>query len=282
MVKSAQKISKCDVFWCISIDTAPQTSYNRAMITLQDLRLISESYTREPWGGKELASSFSRLYYVLDGEAYYEEGGRRVKLQKHHLYLTPVKQKFGLCDNPRDQLLHTYAHITTLPAITRFTEICVEPDTPLFDAVTLWRRHIHSKDKALQCAIVQLLLSCIEPYLESTPPKLCERIRTQLEHMQGDLDMHTLSNTLGYTREHLTRAFQEVYHTTPHRYYNARRMERAAERLLQGAQVGLVAEELHFSSAYAFSKAFKKHFGLSPRQYVTAAASTLQIRHSTL
>ena len=38
--------------------------------------------------------------------------------------------------------------------------------------------------------------------------------------------------------------------------------------LLDGEKVGEVAGQLNYSSAYAFSKAFKKYFGLSPNQYL--------------
>ena len=238
------------------------------MITLQELRLVSESYTREPWGGKALNDSFSRLYYILDGEAYYEEKGKRVRLQKRHLYLTPVKKSFGLHDNPNDQLLHTYAHVTTLPAITRFTEIPVAEGTPLFDAISLWRRHIHSKDKSALRAILQLVLSCIEPYLDTGTRSPEERIREQLHLANGEISMQQLSRLLGYSREHLTRVFKAAYHITPHRYCDTLRMERASELLLQGIPVYRVAQELHYSSPYAFSKAFKKHFGVAPRPYV--------------
>jgi len=252
------------------IDFLPRGAYNEGMLTLQDLRLISESYTREPWGGKDLCASFSRLYYVLDGEAYYEEDGRKVRLQKHHLYLTPVKHRFGLCDAPTDQLLHTYAHITTLPAITRFTEIRVEDGSPLADVVALWRKHVHSKNKALLRGIIQLLLCCIEPFVHTDQPSLPERVRALLDEMREVPDMKSLGRRLGYTGEHIARSFQEAYQTTPLRYYNAKRMERAAGQLLQGSRVGQVADELCYGSAYAFSKAFKKHFGLSPRAWVQA------------
>ena len=80
--------------------------------------------------------------------------------------------------------------------------------------------------------------------------------------------MQQLSRLLGYSREHLTRVFKAAYHITPHRYCDTLRMERASELLLQGSPVYRVAQELHYSSPYAFSKAFKKHFGVAPRPYV--------------
>ncbi len=46
------------------------------------------------------------------------------------------------------------------------------------------------------------------------------------------------------------------------------KMNASPEKLLSGAQVKEVAEEQHYSSAYAFSKEFKNYFGLSPEKYL--------------
>ena len=74
----------------------------------------------------------------------------------------------------------------------------------------------------------------------------------------------------------VARNFLSVYHTTPKKYYNQRRMNLALEKLLGGAKVKNVAEELGFSTSYAFSKAFKAHFGLSPEKYVTSLNKEIQ------
>ena len=79
-----------------------------------------------------------------------------------------------------------------------------------------------------------------------------------------------MSRTLGYSREHITRAFSAMYKVTPTRYFNARRMNMAVEKLYRGETVQSVAEQLNYATAAAFSKAFKKHFGSSPIQYVNA------------
>jgi hypothetical protein len=59
------------------------------------------------------------LYYIIDGEAYYEENGKAVRFKKGHLYLTPVKKCFTLYENPSDKLLHTYSHIIILPSMEK-------------------------------------------------------------------------------------------------------------------------------------------------------------------
>ena len=79
-----------------------------------------------------------------------------------------------------------------------------------------------------------------------------------------------LTHPLGYSREHIIRAFSSMYKVTPTRYFNARRMNMAVEKLYRGETVQSVAEQLNYATAASFSKAFKKHFGSSPIQYVNA------------
>ena len=92
----------------------------------------SESYTHDNWIYKDVNVGFSRLYYIIDGEAYYEENGKKYRLKKGYVYLTPVKKCFTLYDNPKDKLFHTYSHIVTYPQVNEFTEIEVKKNTPLF------------------------------------------------------------------------------------------------------------------------------------------------------
>lgn len=235
---------------------------------IKHLLLASESYTHQNWIYRNVNVGFSRLYYIIDGEAYYEENGQAVRFKKNHLYLTPVKKSFNLYENPDDKLLHTYVHITTLPAVAHFTEIEVVEGTPLANAVELWRKYARSEDYKLIADIIQFLLSQIsEPYSSSNT--VANQIKHYLDNMEvGSFDMSAMSRKFEYSREHITRVFHAVYHTTPRQYFNARKMNIALERLCEGGKVKEVADQLNFASPYSFSKAFKKHFGSSPRQYL--------------
>ncbi len=237
---------------------------------IQNLLLFNESYTHDNWVYKDVFVGFSRLYYILDGEGYYEENGKAIRFKKHHLYLTPVKKSFTLYENPEHKLLHTHAHIITVPPVTAFTEIEVAEGTPLADAVALWRKYTPSGDSDLVAHTIGFLLSRLPKALTQTD-SLAQKTRDMLDRFEAKMpDMDTIARQLGYTREHITRNFSNVYHTTPKKYYNQRRMDLALEKLLGGAKVKNVAEELGFSTPYAFSKAFKTHFGLSPEKYVSS------------
>ncbi len=234
---------------------------------VKNILLSNESYTHQNWLYKDISVSFSRLYYIIDGEAYYEENGKKVRFKKGYLYLTPVRHTYTVSENPENKLLHTYCHITTLPEVSRFTEIEVKDGTPLADAVALWRKYVCSKDSALIADTVQFLLSRIS---EQISPKntVAVQAKRYIDTLKtNSLDMAGMSHALGYTREHITREFYSVYKATPKQYFNSRRMSVAADKLCEGEKVKAVADQLGFASPYSFSKAFKKHFGVSPSRY---------------
>ena len=80
--------------------------------------------------------------------------------------------------------------------------------------------------------------------------------------------MERLSQISGYSREHITRSFLNTYRITPKQYLQTKRMNAALEYLLRGERICDIAEMIGYQSAYAFSKAFKKYFGLSPEPYI--------------
>lgn len=235
---------------------------------IQNILLANESYTHSNWLYRDVNVGFSRMYFIIDGEAYYEENGKKMRLKNNHFYLTPVKKPFTLSENPQNKLLHTYVHITTLPTVDRLIEIPVLPDTPLADAIALWRKYAKTNDLDLLASIVQLILSIVDRY-EKREESVADAVKDYLDNLSSfHFDMCALCNSLGYTREYITRKFAAVYHVTPKQYFNRWRMELALEQLRLGNRVSTVAEMLAFSTPYAFSKAFKLHFGLSPEKYL--------------
>jgi len=233
---------------------------------VQNVFHANESYTHKDWVYKDISVGFSRLYYVLDGEAYYEEGGKKISLKKGHLYITPANVICTLYDNPSNQLLHTYSHIVTVPSVTELIEVKVEEGSVLFDAVALWRRHIHTEKWEKLIPVVQLILSSIESL--ETNDTVAERAKHYIDcKTDFSFSMEEISRALGYSREHLTRSFFSSYGLTPKEYFNQRRMNTALVLLAESLKLHEIAEALGYSSAYSLSKAFKKHFGLSPEKY---------------
>ncbi len=89
--------------------------------------------------------------------------------------------------------------------------------------------------------------------------------RLLAEGVEGAPAMPDIARRLGMAYSHFRREFRRQTGLSPQRYYNQVRLERA-RRLLGAGDLPLkaIAEQLGYSSAYHFSWAFKRHFGVAP------------------
>lgn len=80
--------------------------------------------------------------------------------------------------------------------------------------------------------------------------------------------METLAKSAGASRASLARRFQELVGEPPMTFLKNWRLALAADLLCQpGETVGTVAEKIGYASPYAFSSAFKRVRGISPKDH---------------
>lgn len=89
--------------------------------------------------------------------------------------------------------------------------------------------------------------------------------------VQQHLDQPLRSNELAFlcnmSISTFKRRFQEVFQTSPQRYFIQYKMEKAARLLQHQKRPSEIYEDLGYESLAAFSHAFKKHFGQTPSNY---------------
>lgn len=87
-------------------------------------------------------------------------------------------------------------------------------------------------------------------------------------------DLSQIAQKLNYSYPHISRKFTKETGMTIKDYYNRKRFDKAVA-LLQARHLTItqIAEILGYQSIHAFSKAFRKYFGLSPSHYLQFAAS---------
>ena len=98
------------------------------------------------------------------------------------------------------------------------------------------------------------------------------RIAKAVQHMNryynSDLSLADYAALCHMSKHHFLRVFEEITGQTPLAYRNRIRMDHAAELILEeNHTIEEIGDSLGFSSPAYFSAAFKKHFGLSPKQY---------------
>lgn len=77
----------------------------------------------------------------------------------------------------------------------------------------------------------------------------------------------------GLSRSAFAETFARVVGITPSAYLGAWRIDVACTELRAGRPVGVVADQLGFSGAAAFSRAFRERMGCSPREWRARASS---------
>lgn len=84
------------------------------------------------------------------------------------------------------------------------------------------------------------------------------------EHLAEDVTVTALARLAGLSRHHFTRRFRAAYGKGPKEYHTALRIQHAAERLRDGAQVKDVARDCGFADPTYFCKVFRRVVGMSP------------------
>ena len=95
-----------------------------------------------------------------------------------------------------------------------------------------------------------------------------ERMVGWVEHHLEYATLGQMSRFVGYSPCYCSEKFREYTGTTFQGYLSRRRLELAAQDLLDtGLRVLDIAMERGFSSQEAFTRAFQRQFGCTPRQY---------------
>jgi AraC-like DNA-binding protein len=101
------------------------------------------------------------------------------------------------------------------------------------------------------------------------PEKLCENIKHYIDtHLFSIGSLTEISDLCGYNYSYLSFLFRKITGITLSDYYKARRFESAKLMLIENRlKIGEISNLLGYNSVYAFSKAFKDEFGVSPKNY---------------
>lgn len=119
--------------------------------------------------------------------------------------------------------------------------------------------------------LAELLARCY-PANAARPIRLARRLGPAMEYIDSHLDQHisvsqlAALSYLSIGRFHA--AFRDYTGRTPGEYVSELRMQRASVLLQETAwPINRIAAAVGYSSQAAFTHAFKRHFGLSPRRY---------------
>jgi len=88
-------------------------------------------------------------------------------------------------------------------------------------------------------------------------------------HLDGDLDLETVSSIAAFSKFHFHRQFTATFGLSVHRYVQLARMKRASHQLAsrEPKRVAEVALDAGYDAPDAFARAFRRRFGQSPSSF---------------
>lgn len=122
-------------------------------------------------------------------------------------------------------------------------------------------------------AIIQILRSNITHSVKNkrldAKNEICFQIMSYINtHIYTITNLSDLSSVLNYDYPYISKIFVETTSQTISDYYREQRLETACMLIREGnLSFTQISDKLHYSSIYAFSKAFKNHYGVSPKEY---------------
>lgn len=126
-------------------------------------------------------------------------------------------------------------------------------------------------DDGLELLLEMVRIYCrlVRKHAVGNYPPLVQRTLTYIDsNLAGDLSLQAIARTQNVSGSYLSNLFHKEYGKTLSEYILEKRVENAAALLRNThLQVQTVAQHCGFSDVNYFSKTFKKHHGLTPRQY---------------
>ena len=242
--------------------------------------------------------NYYEIIYVLSNSGtQYLVGTKRYLLQRGDIIIVPP----GIGHKPLfpPQLAEPYKRIV-LWISTEFVEgakIIYSSYKPAFinqvlllrTAGTHWEfigKYFHSalkeaeeKKEGWQFALcgntMQLITACMRAFAEpenysmnTEKPELLDEVVSYIEsHLHEKISLADTARRFFVSESTIGQTFQKKMHVSFYHYVTQRRLIAAKSMILEESNLDILSEKIGFSDYSTFYRAFKKEFGISPKEY---------------
>ncbi len=206
------------------------------------------------------------IHYVTKGHGFFTIGGKNHEIAPGMLFIIPPYTEivyFGDENDPWDYIWVGFRLDGDVPAFLH-NAVCSCPAAG----------RIFEKMKGCNGAVFPLSACILELFsiFEEDTPKEKDYVSQAVACMEAEyaqeLSVSQLARRLGLDRSYFSDLFKKRMGMAPGQYLIRLRMEKAAELMtLRGYTPTLAAQSCGYPDFPQFSKRFKSHFGVSPRQY---------------
>lgn len=231
------------------------------------------------WHFDNHTNDYNRLYFILDGHGYLYNEKERIDLVPYNIYLIPANSVYNYRCEEYLEKIFIHFKLNIIPnrdILSRIDKIITLPSTkPEMENI----RNTFLKEDltaAIFCRniIQNITFKLIMPYAEEIDNDLriynkYREIYKYIEkNLSADLSIEQLCKHMGFSQTYLGRQFKSDTGQTIKSYVSDLLTERIKWLLGSGYSLQSIANEMHFNDLSYCSKFFKKHTGITPREYV--------------
>ena len=211
----------------------------------------------------------NRLYYVNSGYAIIRSASKEYILKKGFLYIFP--QCSDLKTIKSENFDHTYFNFMSPYVIDNKAFVEIEVNDPfLINIFNCLNKIVNKRNKYRDTAC--FLLEAIFDYVKKTygipfakDDFVSEAVKL-IHQSPNKYSVKELSELLNINEHHFIRTFKKTTGITPMKYIRSCRLSTALIMLKNGANVRETSEECGYVSPSAFTTAFKREYGYSPKK----------------
>lgn len=210
------------------------------------------------------------LHYVVSGTGKFHREGEIHTLKKGEIFvIPPYLETYYEADN-EDPWHYIWIGFTAESDLVQILDLPVIRAVGLghiFEEMKLCLSLENGKSAYLSGKLWELYSALLETD-KSENDYVEKALHCIHEEYMTDLSVEELARRLNLDRSYFSGLFRRQMGTPPGRYLHVFRLEKAADLMLKHKMSpSTAALSVGFSDLYHFSKAFKKHYGSSPRTW---------------
>ncbi|MGN0178499.1 MAG: AraC family transcriptional regulator [Monoglobaceae bacterium] len=216
-----------------------------------------------------------RLVYVISGIANFKFKHKEYTVESGNVLFLQPHEAYELRSESDDPWSFTVISFSLSKNDTNLENILLKVPVrgireSFSNAEAAWQSHCPGYNIYIQSLIYSIVFEIISTRAakEYQLGFVNDVIQYINRNYMSKLTLDMLAEKSGYSTSYFKKKFTESTGISPMKYLNNIRLERAKDMLKAGLfSVGEVSEACGFDNIYYFSNTFKKHFGVSPKNY---------------
>lgn len=230
------------------------------------------------------------IHFVLKGEGIFQLGAQRYPVKAGQAFFIAPKIPATYYADEKNPWSYAWVEFDGLKAgeYLKRTGLC--PDSPIYtprfrdiqgtpapSEILLHMLKHHEETSLYLISHLYLLLDSLIKYAKTEPEErpgtlkdfyMKEAVHYMEEHYQENISIQQLSDWCGLNRTYFSKLFKDSLEITPQEFLMKYRMSKACELLSKtNTAVNEVAAAVGYQNPLHFSRAFKKMYGVSPREW---------------